>query len=114
MTGGPENLRLVLVQLYTKNWTRMGDVQVVSLLGQPALVQLVDKANSSMNEKEKKELFKKVETRLKSFDGKGKLTVDDFYSVLKVQVRQRCFYFNPILFKENVDLHLSINTTENN
>ena len=34
----------------------------------------------------KKELRKKVETQCKSFDGKGKLTVDDYYSVLKVQV----------------------------
>ena len=64
----------------------MGDGSVACLLGQPALVQLVDKAASSKNEKEKKELLKKVETQCKTFDGKGKLTVDDYYNVLKCQV----------------------------
>ena len=64
----------------------MGDAEISTLLGQPALVQLIDKADSGKNEKEKKELRKKVETQCKSFDGKGKLTVDDYYSVLKVQV----------------------------
>ena len=65
----------------------MGEPEISTLLGQPALVQLIDKADSGKNEKEKKELRKKVETQCKSFDGKGKLTVDDYYSVLKVQVR---------------------------
>ena len=64
----------------------MGDLQISSLLGQPALVQLVEKAEGGKNEKEKKELLRKIETQCKSFDGKGKLTVDDFYSVIKVQV----------------------------
>ena len=64
----------------------MSETSVACLLGQPALVQLVDKAASTNNEKEKKELLKKAETQCKSFDGKGKLTVDDYYSVLKVQV----------------------------
>ena len=66
----------------------MGDAQISTLLGQPALMQLVDKADNSKNEKEKKELLRKIETQCKSFDGKGKLTVDDYYSVLKVQVRK--------------------------
>ena len=35
---------------------------------------------------EKKELIKKVETQLVTFNGKDKLTVDEYYSVLKVQV----------------------------
>ena len=56
------------------------------LLGQPALVQLVDKVAGEKTEKEKKEILRKAETQCKSFDGKGKLTVDDYYSVLKVQV----------------------------
>ena len=66
----------------------MSETSVACLLGQPALVQLVDKSASTNinNEKEKKELLKKAETQCKSFDGKGKLTVDDYYSVLKVQV----------------------------
>merc|ERR1712083_694850 len=66
---------------------RMGDQEISTLLGQPALVQLIDKADTGKNEKEKKELRKKVETQCKSFDGKGKLTVDDYYSVLKVQCK---------------------------
>merc|ERR1712098_966888 len=66
---------------------KMGDAEISTLLGQPALVQLIDKADSGKNEKEKKELRKKVETQCKSFDGKGKLTVDDYYSVLKVQCK---------------------------
>ena len=36
---------------------------------------------------EKKEMVKKIETQLLSFNGKEKLTVDEYYSVLKVQVR---------------------------
>ena len=35
---------------------------------------------------EKKEIIKKVETQLVTFNGKDKLTVDEYYSVLKVQV----------------------------
>eukprot|EP00090_Calanus_glacialis_P024436 TRINITY_DN3795_c0_g1_i1.p1 TRINITY_DN3795_c0_g1~~TRINITY_DN3795_c0_g1_i1.p1 ORF type:complete len:157 (-),score=72.59 TRINITY_DN3795_c0_g1_i1:39-509(-) len=65
----------------------MSETSVACLLGQPALVQLVDKSASTNNEKEKKELLKKAETQCKSFDGKGKLTVDDYYSVLKVQCK---------------------------
>ena len=59
---------------------------MVTLLGQPALVQLVEKAKSNLNQKEKKDLIKKIESQLSTFDGKGKLTVDDFYSVIKIQV----------------------------
>ena len=59
---------------------------VASLLGQPALVQLIEKVCSSKTDKEKAELRTKAETQCKTFNGKGKLTVDDLYSVLKVQV----------------------------
>ena len=37
--------------------------------------------------KERKALKEKIENQCKSFDGKGKLTVDDLYNVIKVQVR---------------------------
>ena len=36
--------------------------------------------------KERKALRDKIENQCKSFDGKGKLTVDDLYNVIKVQV----------------------------
>ena len=36
--------------------------------------------------KERKALKEKIENQCKSFDGKGKLTVDDLYNVIKVQV----------------------------
>lgn len=65
----------------------MSDHQsVASLLGQPALVQLIDKVCASKTDQEKTELRTKAETQCKTFNGKGKLTVDDLYSVLKVQV----------------------------
>ena len=38
--------------------------------------------------KERKALREKIENQCKSFDGKGKLTVDDLYNVLKIQVRR--------------------------
>lgn len=38
------------------------------------------------SEAEKKEMIKKIEVQLTTFNGKGKLTVDEYYSVLKVQV----------------------------
>ena len=38
------------------------------------------------SDSEKKEMIKKIETQLVTFNGKEKLTVDEFYSVLKVQV----------------------------
>merc|ERR1712241_1418393 len=60
---------------------------VASLLGQPALVQLIEKVCSSKTDKEKAELRTKAETQCKTFNGKGKLTVDDLYSVLKVQMK---------------------------
>ena len=59
---------------------------VASLLGQPAMVQLIDKVCSNKTDQEKAELRSKAETQCKTFNGKGKLTVDDLYSVLKVQV----------------------------
>ena len=43
--------------------------------------------------KERKALREKIENQCKSFDGKGKLTVDDLYNVLKVQVRFLLFSF---------------------
>ena len=83
----------------------MGDEgNVAALIGSPALSQLVEKVtiflifikfNSHHNMQfaagksasEKKEMVKKIETQLVSFNGKEKLTVDEYYSVLKVQVR---------------------------
>ena len=64
----------------------MGENSVTCLLGQPALVQLVEKAEGGKTDKEKKALLKKIESQCQTFNGKGKLTLDDFYSVIKVQV----------------------------
>ena len=61
---------------------------VASLLGQPALVQLIAKVCPNKTDQEKSELRIKAENQCKTFNGKGKLTVDDLYSVLKVQVLQ--------------------------
>ena len=65
----------------------MPSENVASLLGQPALVQLLEKNCSDKSEKDRKALREKIETQCRSFDGKGKLTVDDLYSVIKVQVK---------------------------
>ena len=67
----------------------MPSENVASLLGQPALVQLLEKNCSDKSEKDRKALREKIETQCRSFDGKGKLTVDDLYSVIKVQVTDR-------------------------
>ena len=61
---------------------------VASLLGQPALVQLIAKVCPNKTDQEKSELRIKAENQCKTFNGKGKLTVDDLYSVLKVQELQ--------------------------
>ena len=61
---------------------------VASLLGQPALAQLIAKVCPTKTDQEKSDLRTKAETQCKTFNGKGKLTVDDLYSVLKVQVLQ--------------------------
>ncbi len=83
----------------------MGDENVASLIGSPALNQLVDKVFSwrtfttlirylfllfnqfvtGKSDSEKKEMLKKIESQLLS-NGKEKLTVDEYYNVLKVQV----------------------------
>ena len=89
-----------------KNKVRtMGDENVASLIGSPALNQLVDKVFSwrtfttlirylfllfnqfvtGKSDSEKKEMLKKIESQLLS-NGKEKLTVDEYYNVLKVQV----------------------------
>merc|ERR1711997_411915 len=60
---------------------------VASLLGQPALVQLIVRVCPNKSEQEKSELRTKAENQCKTFNGKGKLTVDDLYSVLKVQMK---------------------------
>ena len=65
----------------------MPSENVASLLGQPALVQLLEKNCSDKSEKDRKALREKIETQCRSFDGRGKLTVDDLYSVIKVQVK---------------------------
>merc|ERR1712113_865804 len=58
-----------------------------SLLGQPALVQLIAKVCPNKTDQEESELRIKAENQCKTFNGKGKLTVDDLYSVLKVQMK---------------------------
>ena len=64
----------------------MPSENVASLLGQPALVQLLERNCSDKSDKDRKALKEKIENQCKTFDGKGKLTVDDLYSVIKVQV----------------------------
>jgi len=68
----------------------MGDSNVAALVGQPALLQLVNKFATGKSDSEKKEMIKKIETQLVTFNGKEKLTVDEFYSVLKVQFKLDC------------------------
>ena len=53
-------------------------------------LQFVPKKSDS----EKKEMIKKIEVQLSTYNGKGKLTVDEYYSVLKVQVRNNFFFNN--------------------
>merc|ERR1712126_212082 len=66
----------------------MGDEgNVAALIGSPALSQLVEKFAAGKSASEKKEMVKKIETQLVSFNGKEKLTVDEYYSVLKVQFK---------------------------
>ena len=48
--------------------------------------------------KERKALKEKIENQCKSFDGKGKLTVDDLYNVIKVQVRLFLINYDHIYF----------------
>ena len=45
---------------------------------------------------ERKALREKIEAQCKSFDGKGKLTVDDLYNVLKLQVDSPSYYSTSI------------------
>merc|ERR1712045_841980 len=74
-----------------KNRVRtMGDENVASLIGSPALNQLVDKFVTGKSEAEKKEMLKKIGSQLVTFNGKEKLTVDEYYSVLKVQFKVDC------------------------
>merc|ERR1712087_416644 len=68
----------------------MGDPDVAALVGQPALQQLVTKFATGKSDSEKKEMIKKIENQLVTFNGKEKLTVDEFYSVLKVQFKLDC------------------------
>jgi len=67
----------------------MGDENVASLIGSPALNQLVDKFVTGKSDSEKKEMLKKIESQLLS-NGKEKLTVDEYYNVLKVQFKVDC------------------------
>ena len=66
---------------------------VATLLGQPALVQLLEKTCSDKSDKDRKVLREKIETQCKSFEGKGKLTVDDLYGVIKLQVKYTLMFF---------------------
>lgn len=64
-----------------------GEHNIHALLGQPAVVQLVDMGLQGKSDADKKEVIKKIATQCASVDGKGKLTVDDFYNVVKVQCK---------------------------
>ena len=89
--GDPVSSALVSVGLVRCQHSTLSMSQhesVASLLGQPALVQLIVRVCPNKSEQEKSELRTKAENQCKTFNGKGKLTVDDLYSVLKVQVLQ--------------------------
>lgn len=60
--------------------------QKQNVLGQPAMTQILSKLHEKTDE-ERKELSRQIESNLKRFDkkGKGKLTVDEYYNVIKVQ-----------------------------
>ena len=78
------------------------EANVAALIGTPALQQIVDKVDiyraitqikpfnskfvDGKSDSEKKELLKKIEVQLVTFNGKEKLSIDEYYSVLKVQV----------------------------
>lgn len=65
----------------------------VSALGQSALYQLVSKSGSGrLSESEIKEQMQKAEGTAKKQDkkGKGRLTVDDLYDVLKKKNKIEC------------------------
>merc|ERR1712083_57952 len=55
------------------------DHNVHTLLGQPALVQIVDRGLPGKSDQDKKDMIKKIANQCATFDGKGKLTVDDVY-----------------------------------
>jgi len=66
------------------------EANVAALIGSPALDQIVDKFVDGKSDSEKKEMIKKIEVQLVSFNGKERLTVDEYYSVLKVQFKINC------------------------
>merc|ERR1712038_1605210 len=66
------------------------EANVAALIGTPALQQIVDKFVDGKSDSEKKELLKKIEVQLVTFNGKEKLSIDEFYSVLKVQFKLDC------------------------
>lgn len=60
-------------------------------LGQPAMTQILANIQDKSDD-EKKALALKLESNLKRFDkkGKGKLTVDEYYNVIKIQNKIDC------------------------
>ena len=58
-----------------------------TVLGQSAMNQILDKQREHYSESERSKLITKLESSLVRFDksGKGKLTVDEYYNVLKLQ-----------------------------
>merc|ERR1712080_478402 len=60
--------------------------QKENVLGQPAITQILSKIHDKTDE-ERKDLSRQIESNLKRFDkkGKGKLTVDEYYNVIKIQ-----------------------------
>lgn len=59
--------------------------KMAALLGTPAIRQII--ARLSKSEKEEQALIERIESSCKKFDheGKGKLTPDEFFNVVKLQ-----------------------------
>jgi len=58
-------------------------------LGQSAAEQILARQPKRLNDRDKETAAKKIESSCRRFDksGKGKLSVDDFYNVIKLQNR---------------------------
>ena len=64
------------------------DARKTKILGQTAIHQLLhSKCSEGKSQSELRDFAVKIESNLRRFDkaGKGSLTVDDFYNVIKVQ-----------------------------
>ena len=63
------------------------DARKTKILGQTAIHQLLHSKCEGKSQSELRDFAVKIESNLRRFDkaGKGSLTVDDFYNVIKVQ-----------------------------